>query len=459
MASPTSNPTNQPNANDPGGVIHNRTAALETGASDLESKRPRTDDPFHRIRVNPSQLKVQTASIANNSDSWTRQRKLELSKLAQGPNDAASFTPFHHGAVINVVAPAATLYDKLEERREGTVFGYVEFSRDGEVVLRTTVADSSNHKLLQCLYPEYKLTANQITYRLGQYCSVDGRYYGKKLRGILDVTRVNKHIIRSELGWVDEGERDTTALLAVQLQRQNDNPHFSGLPGDDFSTDDVTGLATLGSTTTLSRLRVLSLEQMTLVNGMRRVFRDLGIDSERSSMETRFPAKNSTKESASIEEVIEALSLELANNPNAIDALVSRNKRDLVRLAGEESVESLRIIQNKEMNLTNISKPPVHLHVLTHTKQEEEEEEEEEILVSKEEEEEILDSDFEQFREQLWLIDLLVRKVFAARDDLELSEFHSIVRECVLAFILFSVYPNLISSLLITTTSTTMNRI
>jgi len=451
MASPTSNPTNQPNANDPGGVIHNRTAALETGASDLESKRPRTDDPFHRIRVNPSQLKVQTASIANNSDSWTRQRKLELSKLAQGPNDAASFTPFHHGAVINVVAPAATLYDKLEERREGTVFGYVEFSRDGEVVLRTTVADSSNHKLLQCLYPEYKLTYNQIKSRLEQYWGVDGRYYGKKLRGILDVKRVNKHILRSRLGWVDEGEREITALLAVQLQRQNDILHFSELLGDDFSTDDVTGLATLGSTTTLSRLRVLSLEQMTLVNGMRRVFRDLGIDSERSSMETRFPAKNSTKESASIEEVIEALSLELANNPNAIDALVSRNKPDLVRLAGG--------LSNMEQNSAKIGREGLRVLVLTHTKQEEEEEEEEEILVSKEEEEEILDSDFEQFREQLWLIDLLVRKVFAARDDLELSEFHSIVRECVLAFILFSVYPNLISSLLITTTSTTMNRI
>ena len=290
MASPTSNPTNQPNANDPGGVIHNRTAALETGASSdlaVESKRPRTDNPFHSIRVNPSQLRVQTASIANNSDSWTRRRKLELVKLAQGPNDAASFTPFDHDAVIDVVEPVAIPYDMLQDRREGTAFSYVEVSRDGEVVLRTTVSGSSNHKLYQCLYPEYKLTATQIKGRLEQYCDVDGRNFGTKLRGILDVERVDKHIIRSKLGWVGEWEREITSLLAEQLQRQNGNPHFSEL--------------------------------------------------------------------------------------------------------------------------------------------------------------------------------LCARKVLAATDDLEVSEVHSKIRECVLAFILFSIYlniyPNLISSLLITTTSTTMNRI
>ena len=341
---------------------------------------------------------------------------------------------------------------------------HVELSRDGEVVLRTSLADSSNHKLLQCLYPEYKLTYNQIKSRLEQYWGVDGRYYGKKLRGILDVKRVNKHILRSRLGWVDEGEREITALLAVQLQRQNDILHFSELLGDDFSTDDVTGLATLGGTTTLSRLKDLCDGNMRIVNDMRRGCRVLEIDPERSSMETRFPARNSTKESARKEAVIETFSLVLANNPNAIDALVSRNKPDLVRLAGG--------LSNMEQNSAKIGREGLRVLVLTHTKQEEEEEEE--ILVFKEEEEEILDSDdegddeeeedeisdYKQFQEQLWLIDLFARKVFAVKDDLELVEVHSIIRECVLlAFILFSIYPNLISSLLITTTFTTMNRI
>jgi len=281
MASPTSNPTNQP------GVINDPTAEL-----DASSKRPRTDNPFAPLAVNLSQLRLQTTSIPNDSDDeWNKARKeklfLQSSDMIQSPNDAASFTPFDHDAVIDVVEPVAIPYDMLQDRREGTAFSYVEVSRDGEVVLRTTVSGSSNHKLYQCLYPEYKLTATQIKGRLEQYCDVDGRNFGTKLRGILDVERVDKHIIRSKLGWVGEWEREITSLLAEQLQRQNGNPHFSEL--------------------------------------------------------------------------------------------------------------------------------------------------------------------------------LCARKVLAATDDLEVSEVHSKIRECVLAFILFSIYlniyPNLISSLLITTTSTTMNRI